>query len=160
MGNYVSQILVGVVIAVVVYTANIQTLRYFEKKSLQSAFAGEIEAIIVLAETIELKEIINDSLEVWKKEKKEKLLNMPARGNYFNVYLKNVDKIGLLDKEISRHIAKFYTYCFSAVEYMNDLSDPRWVEMRDFDFKRDVDRLNELIDKIFKEGKFLTEELK
>jgi hypothetical protein len=42
-----------------------------------------------------------------------------VEGEYFNVYFKNIEKIGIVSPELAKDISAFYTFASSVVEDLN-----------------------------------------
>jgi len=99
--------------------ATVVTLRWNyrkEQSSMAGAFAGEISALCEIARSRKYLENAKN-LEQWIVDNNEpKLLILQARQNFFVVYEKNANSIGILSYRTSNLIARFYTIAKSLIE--------------------------------------------
>ncbi len=87
-----------------------------DRKNLEGGFAGEISALMSIVKTRKYIENLEKIIQTIKKRHVKIPFYFQVSYNYFNVYEKNVDKLGLLNQPLPELIAKFYTQCFSILE--------------------------------------------
>jgi transcriptional regulator with PAS, ATPase and Fis domain len=90
--------------------------RQSEKRNIASAFAGEIGALLSIVEKRDYTKGIKDIIESIKQTQEKKKFYFKARKNYFNIFEKNAEKIGLLDVPLPEKITTFYIQAFAILE--------------------------------------------
>ncbi len=95
-----------------------------ERKSVASAFAGEIRALIHIVEKRKYIELFKTDIERIKEDETVGY-SIPILNNYFSVYTGNVSKIGLLPAPLPAEIASFYTLAMSFLEDIEVIGDPK-----------------------------------
>lgn len=138
-----------------VFTKFLEEFR--QRRSLSHALAGEIEAILnvirhrgYIAGLDEAINKIETTGESWS-------FRVRVEQNYFSVYERNADRIGLLRNGAASDVAHFYTYLKSLIE---DLTDTR--EMRS-DAKQQLQylkRMKAIFDLMSKKGEAAITNLK
>ena len=98
-----------------------------QRASLKASFAGEIQSLVKIVQTLEMKEEIQRSIDLMKKTGKKYPLIYSAKQDYFQVYKANVPNLGLLDATTAKNICIFYTNCFASVEYINQLNSKEYL---------------------------------
>jgi hypothetical protein len=93
-----------------------------ESRNLALAFRGELKAITQLIEQRQYVPILNEMIEDARKTGTPVVLKVLVRRSYFNVFEKNVDKLGTLVPPLPELIASFYT---SANAILEDLDSFR-----------------------------------
>jgi hypothetical protein len=96
--------------------------RRLERKSITAAFAAEIYALLELVEKRDYVSAIKQDIESIKSGSRMRH-SIPVTQTYFNVYFKNLDKIGLLKASIASKIVLFYTNAFALLEDFKTLED-------------------------------------
>jgi hypothetical protein len=86
-----------------------------EIKAIKAAFRGEISAIITLVEHRDYIKIFRDLSQYMRQTRDVLPFNIVVTQKYFQVYEKNLDKIGKSGSE-ARDICNFYTNCFGVLE--------------------------------------------
>ena len=86
--------------------------------NLKYAFLGEIYAVLRVIEVRKLLEMVDDCIEKTENDNIE-LPDFSVEGEYFNVYFKNIEKIGIVSPELAKDISAFYTFASSVVEDLN-----------------------------------------
>ncbi len=94
-----------------------------ERKSIASAFAGEIRALVHIVEKRNYIELFKADIEGIKAGKQIGG-SIPITNNYFSVYTGNVSKIGLLPAPLPAEIATFYTLAMSFLEDVKVIGHP------------------------------------
>jgi hypothetical protein len=89
--------------------------RRVERKSITAAFAAEIYALLEIIEKRDYVRVIKQDIESIKSGSRMRH-PIPVTQTYFNVYFKNLDKIGLLKAPVSSKIVLFYTNAFALLE--------------------------------------------
>ena len=102
-----------------------QRQRRSERNSLASAFYGEIQALIGIVEKRQYIEGIRDSIHGLKSGKKI-LYQMRVTRKYFNVYEKNLDKIGILPNPLPEKIVELYTVMTAILEDLDLINEPEF----------------------------------
>ena len=96
--------------------------RRSERRSLTAAFAAEIYALLEIVEKRDYVGAIKQEIESIKSGSRTRH-SIPVTQTYFNVYFKDLDKIGLLKAPISSKIVLFYTNAFGLLEDFKTLED-------------------------------------
>jgi len=121
-------IIIGAVIAIVssviIQFSTSQYNLYQERKSLESAFHGEISSILYIVRARNLPLLVNDAINNTNKKGRAFFPDFSVKGSYFNVYMNSTQtgKLGLLKKPLPKEIAIFYTHAGSIVEDLNWMS--------------------------------------
>lgn len=84
-----------------------------ERKSLASAFAGEINAILEMGEYVKPTMAISEYLSEIKVGKDVELPLVIRDIKFEEVYKANVGKLGLMGDDLPERLASFYTYLFN-----------------------------------------------
>jgi hypothetical protein len=92
-----------------------------ERKSIASAFYGEIGALLEIVERRKYIQGIEASLTSIGAEFRSPYSFKITR-SYFNVYEKNIDKIGLLPNPLPEKVVLLYTIAFSILEDIDSLN--------------------------------------
>ncbi len=87
-----------------------------EAKSLALAFRGEIVAIRTIVARRKYLEGISNVIEHIRRNNEPRPYTIHVRREYFNVFSKNVDKLGTLTPPLPELIATFYTQANSMLE--------------------------------------------
>ncbi|HKX29347.1 MAG TPA: hypothetical protein VJ302_16745 [Blastocatellia bacterium] len=95
-----------------------------ERKSISSAFAGEIKAILYIVEKRNYINLFKADIEEIK-EGKAVGSSISISSSYFSVYIGNVGKLGLLNAPLPEELATFYTLAMSVLEDIKVISDPK-----------------------------------
>ena len=114
----------------------------FERDSLKGSFAGEISALISIVKKRKYIENLDQLIKTMQKKQVKLPFYFQVTYNYFNVYEKNVDKIGLLMSPLPELIAKFYTQCFSILE---DIKLIEKINIDEIDLEQLIGHYNELL---------------
>ena len=101
-----------------------------ESRNLAFAFKGELLALKKIVEERKYIEGLRHAIEVVRTTKQSYQIVIHVRREYFNVYAKNVDKIGTLNSPLPEWIATFYTLANSVLE---DLESHRDGTFADFE---------------------------
>ncbi|BAU13015.1 hypothetical protein LEP3755_35510 [Leptolyngbya sp. NIES-3755] len=131
---------IGAAGGIVTATLNFQLQTLKERRGLASAFYGEIEALLQIVERRKYIEGIEYSLMNIQAGARE-FYSFKLTRSYFNVYEKNIDKIGLLPSPLPGKIVLLYTIAFAILEDIDTLNGEginRWEN------KEIEDHLNEL----------------
>lgn len=120
----------------------------FERDSLKGAFAGEISALISIVKKRKYIENLDQLIKTMKKHQVKLPFYFQVTYNYFNVYEKNVDKIGLLKSPLPELISKVYTQCFSILE---DIKQYEKFNIEEIEFEQLIGHYNELLS-LFKDN--------
>jgi hypothetical protein len=110
-----------------------QSQRKSERNSLASAFYGEIRALINIVERRQYLQLIQASIKEAKSGEKNPIFIRVTR-NYFNVYERNLDKIGILPNPLPAKIVDVYTVMTAILEDFDLAKDSNI-------FEQDVDTL-------------------
>ncbi|MBD2232234.1 hypothetical protein [Phormidium tenue] len=117
-----------------------QRQRHLERKSLASAFHGEIQALIGIVQKRQyiqgIKNAINDL-----KSGKRITYQMRVTRKYFNVYDENLDKIGILPCPLPEMIVELYTIMTAVLEDLDVINES---EFYDADPEVVISHLSEL----------------
>lgn len=87
-----------------------------DAKSLAYAFRGELLAIRTIVNEREYFAFLERAIEYIKTTNQPWTIRVNIRQKYFNVFEKNVDKLGLLPNPLPEKIATFYTQANSILE--------------------------------------------
>src|SRR5690242_13675343 len=90
-----------------------QRKRRMEMLSLANAFYGEVKALISKVEQRGYISALKSAAA------KKRFLAIEARQNYFEVYEKNCDRLGMLPPQLTYEIAKFYIFAKAFVDDVN-----------------------------------------
>lgn len=104
-----------------------QRQRRAEKHSLASAFYGEIKALIGIVEKRKYIEGIKDAIDDLQLGKKV-VYQMKVTRKYFNVYEKNLDKIGILPNPLPEKIVELYTVMTAILEDLDVINEEDFYE--------------------------------
>lgn len=96
--------------------------RKAEKRSLASAFYGEIQALIRIVERRQYIQEIIDSIDTIESGEKV-LYGIRITRKYFNVYEKNLDKIGILPNPLPEEIVDLYTVMTAILEDLDQINE-------------------------------------
>lgn len=99
-----------------------QQQRRSERKNLASAFYGEIKALVRIVERRRYVQGIKDRIKVLEKGGETKF-KVRVEQKYFNVYDKNLDKIGILPEPLPEEIVDLYTVMTSILEDLATLNE-------------------------------------
>ena len=94
-----------------------------DSKSLALAFRGELIAIRKIVNHRNYLEFLTEIINHIKTTNEPRIIKINARQNYFNVYEKNVDKLGMLPNPLPELIATFYTQAKSVLEDLETLNE-------------------------------------
>ena len=94
-----------------------------DAKNLAFAFRGELIAIRTIVSHRNYLEHLSKIIEHIKTTNEPYIFKVNVRQNYFNVYEKNVDKLGLLPNPLPELISTFYTQAKSVLEDLESLRD-------------------------------------
>ncbi|KAF0221125.1 MAG: hypothetical protein FD174_623 [Geobacteraceae bacterium] len=155
----VGGILVGTIITGTLQFAYSWYDRYQQKKSLKSAFSGEISALLGINDQLEISKYAKECKLKIQKSGNTNLFYFPVKNNYFNVYTNYISKIGMLESDNSKDICTFYTYALSATEYLNELSENKKTRRNVKQLCEDIDDLIALLSKLDKIGKAIIKHL-
>ncbi|HMJ67036.1 MAG TPA: hypothetical protein VK615_16960 [Candidatus Binatia bacterium] len=120
-----------------------------EQRALAFALAGEIGAIIDVAERRKYLPHIRETIAKVEAGEKPRRVRIRAEQNYFVVYEANAEKVGLLPRQIARDVARFYTLMKAILE---DVTDKQWEPSTSEDALRHLHSLAELADTMLKLG--------
>jgi hypothetical protein len=104
-----------------------QRQRYAETKSLASAFHGEIQALIGIVEKRQYIQGIKDALDDLRSGRKI-TYQMRVTRKYFNVYEKNLDKIGILPNPLPEKIVELYTVMTAILEDLDVINESEFYD--------------------------------
>ncbi|GEM_PF-3727289 len=90
--------------------------REIEKKSLASAFYGEIGALLEIVRRRQYIENLEIALDHVRRTNTKVFYSIKPTKEYFNVFNKNIDKIGLLPSPLPEKIVSVYILAFSILE--------------------------------------------
>jgi hypothetical protein len=96
--------------------------RRSERKSITAAFAAEISAILEIVKKRDYVGVIKRDIENIKSGSRISIA-IPVNQTYFNVYFRNVDKIGLLKASLSPKVVMFYTTTFAVLDDFKTLEE-------------------------------------
>jgi hypothetical protein len=99
--------------------------RRAEQKSLASAFYGEIKALVGIIEKRQYIQGIKTSIHHLKSGRKSPFQVRVTR-KYFNVYEKNLDKIGILPNPLPEEIVDLYTVMTAILEDLDTINEPEF----------------------------------
>ena len=102
--------------------------RRAETESLASAFYGEIGALLFIAEKKRYLELVTTALEQCRNGNKRDVVVFEVSRNFFNVYDRNVQKIGLLPAPVPEKVVLFYTLALAIVEDLSAIGKGRLKE--------------------------------
>ena len=94
-----------------------------DAKNLAFAFRGELIAIRTIVNHRNYLGHLTQIIEHVKATNEPFIFKINVRQNYFNVYEKNVDKLGLLPNPLPELISTFYTQAKSVLEDLQSLRD-------------------------------------
>ncbi|MBD2079102.1 hypothetical protein [Leptolyngbya sp. FACHB-17] len=104
-----------------------QRQRRAEINSLASAFYGEIQALMGIVEKRQYIQGIKDAINDLRAGRKI-FYQMRVTRKYFNVYEKNLDKIGILPNPLPEKIVELYTVMTAILEDLDILNEPNFYE--------------------------------
>lgn len=116
-----------------------RTKRHNEMLSIANAFMGEIKALLIKVEERKYIKILRRSSETGE------FIQIPAKQNYFEVYQKNCDKIGILPARLTLEIAKFYIFAKAFVEDLQIYCSDYRAEYKDL-YKQNYRELADLLE--------------
>jgi hypothetical protein len=90
--------------------------RATERQQLAGAICGELKGILSLVEHRKIAFILRKSCEVSLETRKLSYLAFSIRQNYFEVFEKNVHRIGCLPPSVAADVAEVYVYMKGVVE--------------------------------------------
>jgi len=96
--------------------------RRSERKSINAAFAGEIYALLEIVEKRDYVGTIERAIKNIRAGSRMSF-SIPVTQTYFNVYFKNLDKIGLLKAPLSSKIVMFYAAVLGILDDFKILED-------------------------------------
>lgn len=99
-----------------------QRQRKVERNSLASAFYGEIQALIGIVERRQYIQGIQKSIEALRLNRKVSF-HIRVTRKYFNVYEKNLDKIGILPNPLPEKIVDVYTVMTAILEDLDLINE-------------------------------------
>ena len=121
------QALIGVVIGGVIALASAWGLerqrQVREARNLAMAFRGEIIALREIVKRRGYLKNLTETIEAIKRTSQPRILHIPVRRQYFNVFDKNVDKIGMLNAPLPELLATFYIQANAALEDMESIRE-------------------------------------
>jgi hypothetical protein len=133
--------------------------RKIESKSLASAFHGEIKALINIIERRRYIQGIQEAITACKSNQKI-VLRVRVTRKYFNVYEKNLDKIGILPNPIPEKIVDFYTVMTAILEDLDSINEESFYEQNaEIIFER-LSELNALLKDAVDSGQSVCKRIK
>ena len=119
--------LLGVVIGGAIALASAWGLDWWrqarEARNLAMAFRGEIVALREIVKRRGYLKSLADAIEEIKRTSQPLILHIPVRRQYFNVFDRNVDKIGMLNAPLPELLATFYIQANAALEDMESIRE-------------------------------------
>jgi hypothetical protein len=136
-----------------------QRQRKAERNSLSSAFYGEIQALVKIIERRQyiqgIQRAINDA-----RSGREISLRIRVTRKYFNVYEKNLDKIGILPNPLPEKIVNIYTVMTTILEDLDFINDESFNERGSEFAAQFLVELESLLNDAVKSGHEICKEIK
>lgn len=95
-----------------------------ETRNLEGAFAGEISAILGIAQQRHYIQHLQQTIQWVQQNNQPAHFGFSANEEYFSVYKANASRLGLLPDPLPEHIAAFYTHAFSILEDVRRMAVP------------------------------------
>jgi hypothetical protein len=97
--------------------------RATDRQQLAGAICGELKGILSLVEHRNIASILRKSCEASLEAQKLKYLSFKIRQNYFEVFEKNVERIGCLPPSVVADVTEVYVYLKGALEDLKTLDE-------------------------------------
>ena len=94
-----------------------------ERQQLAGAICGELKGILSLVEHRKIASILRKSCEDSLEARKLKYLSFSIRQNYFEVFEKNVQRIGCLPPSVAADVSEIYIYMKGVVEDLKTMEE-------------------------------------
>jgi len=97
--------------------------RATERQQLAGAICGELKGILSLVEHRKITSILRRSCEVSLGTRKLQYLSFSIRQNYFEVFEKNVHRIGCLPPSVAADVSEVYVFMKGAAEDLKTMEE-------------------------------------
>lgn len=135
-----------------------------ERIHLAGSFIGELEGILYLLDTRNVSGEYKNNAENIKNNGTSEILKFPVKREYFNVYNKSCERLGVFSEGLGKDIARIYTYANGVIDFLIAIStdfyqkEPNYYKIKICnDIAKDVDgvvrEIGKVIGKLKKEQK-------
>ncbi len=127
--------------------------RLQEASSLRAALLGEVSAILEIVKVLKVEEYLSEIQKSFGEQTGKDRIYLTVKEDYFLVYKANINRLGLLNSKLAEDISTFYTFCFSGMEHLNELSNQDWMgRIEKEEGHRKLENLFSLLFKIREKG--------